>query len=97
MDESAGAPLVLLLCFFAGFGRRLLGLHDIILAVFVGRHADVFGELQVEIALRLIADHLGNPGDRIIGRDEQGLRFTNAAAEQVLHRRVPVHLFENMR
>ena len=86
--------------FLLAFALRLLldaGGHNIILPELIRRHADVFGKLQIELALRVISHHLRDTRDGQVGRDQQRLCFTDAAAQQILHGRIPAHLLENMR
>ena len=70
--------------------------NNIVLAELVGRHADVFGKLQIEIALGIVTHHLGNARNRQVGRNQQGLRLADAAAQELLHRGIPAHLLEYM-
>ena len=74
----------------SGLFLRAAG-HDVILAELVRRHADVFGKLQIEIALRIITDHLRDASDGQIRGDEQRLRLSDPAAQQILHWRVAAH------
>ena len=66
------------------------------MAVFIRRHADILGKLKIKIARRVIADHLRDARDRELGRDEQGLRLSDAAAQQILHGRIAAHFLEHM-
>ena len=79
-----------------GAALRLVLRNDVILPELVGRHTHIFGELQIEIALRIIPHHLRNARDRQVGGDEQGLRLADAAAQQILHGGIPAHLLEHM-
>ena len=100
LKKSLHRILTLYRDFLLAFALRLLldaGGHNIILPELIRRHADVFGKLQIEITLRVISHHLRDMRDGQVGRDQQRLCFTDAAAQQILHRRIPAHLLENMR
>ena len=99
-SKSLHRILTLYRDFLLAFALRLLldaGGRNIILPELIRRHADVFGKLQIEIALRVISHHLRDTRDGQVGRDQQRLRFTDAAAQRILHGRIPAHLLENMR
>ena len=100
IKKSLHRILTLYRDFLLAFALRLLldaGGHNIILPELIRWHADVFGKLQIEIALRVISHHLRDTRDGQVGRDQQRLCFTDAAAQQILHGRIPAHLLENMR
>lgn len=71
--------------------------NDVILTILIRRHANVFGELQIEVALRIISHHFSDPCNGQISRDKQCLRLTDPAAQQILHRRVAAHLLKDVR
>ena len=88
LKKSLHRILTLYRDFLLAFALRLLldaGGHNIILPELIRRHADVFGKLQIEIALRVISHHLRDTRDGQVGRDQQRLCFTDAAAQQILH------------
>ena len=100
IKKSLHRILTLYRDFLLAFALRLLldaGGHNIILPELIRRHADVFGKLQIEIALRVISHHLRDTRDGQVGCNQQRLCFTDAAAQQILHGRIPAHLLENMR
>ena len=100
IKKSLHSILTLYRDFLLAFALRLLldaGGHNIILPELIRRHADVFGKLQIEIALRVISHHLRDTRDGQVSCNQQRLCFTDAAAQQILHGRIPAHLLENMR
>ena len=86
IKKSLHRILTLYRDFLLAFALRLLldaGGHNIILPELIRWHADVFGKLQIEIALRVISHHLRDTRDGQVGRDQQRLCFTDAAAQQL--------------
>lgn len=66
IKKSLHRILTLYRDFLLAFALRLLldaGGHNIILPELIRRHADVFGKLQIEIALRVISHHFRDTRD----------------------------------
>ena len=63
-------------------------------AVFAGRKPYVLGEHLNKMAEIVISDLPGNLCDGQIGNEQQGLRFANAALNNILHQRRSGNLFE---
>ena len=59
--------------------------NDIIMAISARRHADILRELEIEVTLRVVADHFRDTCDRKLGRNEKRLCLSDAAAQQILH------------
>ena len=78
----------------AGFLSPALGLDG--LAEFSGGHPHVFGELEVEVILSLIAHQLCDAGDGQVGLQQQVLGLADATAGEILHGGVAADLLEHV-